>query len=69
MKFKFSVEGDTYEDWDEAKIFIHSHDLYSAVVEATDYIRNELKYQENNIESIRHLEELREILWIETLMV
>lgn len=68
MKYQLSIEGDFYEDWEEMKQFIHSREAVSAIWEARQKIRSQLKHGEIEDEKvIRFLEELQDLLYVASL--
>ena len=68
MKYQLTIEGDFYEDWNELKEFAHLRDITSAVHEARQKLRSQLKHGDIEDEKvIRFLEELQDLLYIPAL--
>ena len=68
MKYQLTIEGDFYEDWEELKQFVHARDAISAMWEARQKLRTQLKHGDFEDEKvIRFLEELQDLLYVAAL--
>lgn len=66
MKYRVEIEGCYYEERHDLKLLAHLNDMYFALSEGLNEIRNRLKHGDDVSQSEeRFLENLRETMWVE----